>query len=51
MSFEQSNQAFIIAAYAITWGVMLGYMVYLSRKSARASRDFDSVALRDGVNR
>ena len=39
MSFEQSNQAFIIAAYAMTWGVILGYMLYLVRRSARVAAD------------
>ncbi len=33
-----SNQAFIIAAYAVTWIVILGYLLRLHRKgeSARA---------------
>ena len=51
MSFEQSNQAFIIAAYAITWGVILGYMLHLSRKSARVDRDFKTVTRLDGETR
>ena len=43
MSFEQSNQAFIVAAYAITWGVILGYMLHLARRSARAAADQERV--------
>lgn len=43
MSFEQSNQAFIIAAYGITWGVVLGYMFLLARRSARVVADHTRV--------
>ncbi|MGI8618934.1 MAG: CcmD family protein [Gemmatimonadaceae bacterium] len=31
-----SNQAFVIAAYAITWIVLLGYLARLVRKEAGA---------------
>lgn len=39
-----SNQTFIIAAYALTWLVMLAYLVRLVRKSARARAEYDRVA-------
>ena len=32
----ESNQNFIIAAYAVTWVVLLGYVVHLARRGARA---------------
>lgn len=32
-----SNETFIIAAYSLTWVVLLGYLVYLVRRT-RASR-------------
>lgn len=31
-----SNQAFVIAAYAITWIVLLGYLTRLARKESSA---------------
>jgi CcmD family protein len=34
-----SNQSFIIAAYAVTWIVMLGYLWRLARNGRRA-RDY-----------
>ena len=33
-----SNSAFVIAAFALTWAVVLGYVVHLSR-AMRRSRD------------
>ena len=32
-----SNETFIIAAYSLTWVVLLGYLLYLVRRT-RASR-------------
>ena len=32
-----SNETFIIAAYSVTWVVLLGYLTYLARRT-RASR-------------
>ena len=39
-----SNQTFIIAAYAVTWVVLLGYLLRLIRKGRRARADFDRIA-------
>ena len=50
MNIESSNQAFIIAAYAVTWVVLLGYFWRLLSTSARASTDYDRIAA-DGENR
>ena len=36
-----SNQAFIIAAYAVTWIVILGYLGRLVRKGGRARADLE----------
>lgn len=38
------NQAFIIAAYAVTWIVLLGYMARLVSKSSRVRRQYESMA-------
>jgi CcmD family protein len=35
-----SNQwQFVIAAYAITWAVLIGYVTYLTRRYRRAQRE------------
>ena len=38
-----SNQHFIIAAYAVTWGVMLGYLIHLARKGGRVAAEHGRV--------
>ena len=38
---EASNQAFIIAAYAVTWTVILGYLWRLVRTGGRARADLE----------
>lgn len=38
-----SNQAFIIAAYAVTWIVVLGYLWRLHRKGAGARALYERV--------
>ena len=38
---KASNQAFIIAAYVVTWVVMLGYLTYLTRRGGRARAAFE----------
>ena len=48
---DESNQAFIIAAYAVTWVVMLGYLVRLVRKGGRASADYERMTHQSGENR
>ncbi len=39
-----SNQTFIIAAYALTWVVLLGYLVVLVRKGQGARAEYDRMA-------
>jgi CcmD family protein len=38
------NQAFIFAAYTVTWAVILGYTFRLSRATARARAAYESAA-------
>lgn len=47
-----SNQAFIIAAYAVTWVVILGYLWRLVQKGRRARADYERlVHIHSGENR
>jgi CcmD family protein len=39
-----SNLNFIIAAYAVTWIVILGYLWRLVRKGGRARADYERMA-------
>jgi CcmD family protein len=39
-----SNLNFIIAAYAVTWIVILGYLWRLVRKGGRAGADYERMA-------
>lgn len=41
---ESSNLTFIIAAYAISWAVMLAYVTRLILKGSRARTDYDRMA-------
>lgn len=41
---DSSNLTFIIAAYAVTWIVLLGYLGRLVRKGARARADYERMA-------
>lgn len=46
------NQTFIVAAYAVTWIVLLGYMARLARESSRVRRQYESMAQgANGANR
>ena len=36
MTMIASNQTFIIAAYALTWVTLLGYLLHLTRRGAHA---------------
>jgi CcmD family protein len=36
-----TNQTFIIAAYAVTWIVILAYLVRLVRKGGRARAEYE----------
>lgn len=38
------NQTFIIAAYSVTWLVLIGYAARLLRKGARVRSEYDRVA-------
>jgi CcmD family protein len=41
---DSSNLTFIVAAYAVTWIVLLGYLGRLVRKGARARADYERMA-------
>jgi CcmD family protein len=43
VNIESFNQGFITAAYGISWTVILGYLLYISRRSARAHADYDRI--------
>ena len=38
---EESNLRFIIAAYSVSWLVILGYLTRLMRKGSQARADYD----------
>ena len=38
---EEWNRTFIIAAYSVSWIVVLGYLIRLVRKGSRARSDFE----------
>ncbi len=38
---QVSEWNFIVAAYAITWAVLIGYVIVLAGKVRRAKRDFE----------
>lgn len=41
---DASNLTFIIAAYTVTWIVLLGYLLRLVRKGGRARADYERLA-------
>ena len=41
---DSSNLTFVVAAYAVTWIVLLGYLGRLVRKGARARADYERMA-------
>lgn len=43
-----SNLTFIIAAYAATWAVLLGYLWRLVRKGGRARADYERMVQEHG---
>jgi CcmD family protein len=43
MNTFEMNEAFIIAAYSVTWLVVLGYLARLVRKSSRVRTDYDAM--------
>ena len=44
MNTISMNQTFIVAAYAVTWIVLLGYMARLVRKSSRVRSQYEGMA-------
>jgi CcmD family protein len=46
-----SNQTFIIAAYAVTWAVLLGYLWRLVRAGARATAGYERTVQNSGEHR
>ncbi|MGZ3333240.1 MAG: CcmD family protein [Gemmatimonadaceae bacterium] len=45
---DASNIKFIIAAYTMTWIVLLGYLLRLVRKGGRARADYERMAQQRG---
>jgi CcmD family protein len=41
---DSSNLTFIIAAYSVSWLVILGYLGHLIRKSSRVRAEYDRAA-------
>jgi CcmD family protein len=41
---EESNLKFIIAAYSVSWLVILGYLARLMRKGSQARADYDHMS-------
>jgi CcmD family protein len=41
---EELNLKFIIAAYSVSWLVILGYLARLMRKGSRAHTDYDHMS-------
>jgi CcmD family protein len=41
---EESNLKFIIAAYSVSWLMILGYLARLMRKGSRARDDYDNMS-------
>jgi len=37
----EMNQTFIIAAYSVTWAVILGYLLLVSRKGSRVRDQYE----------
>jgi CcmD family protein len=46
---DASNLNFIVAAYTVTWIVLLGYLLRLVRKGGRARADYERMAQQRGV--
>jgi CcmD family protein len=44
-----SNLNFIIAAYAVTWAVLLGYLWRLVRKGGRARAEYERMMQEHGA--
>jgi len=44
MTFDDMNRTFVIAAYAVMWTVVLGYLIRLTVKGSRVRAEYDRVA-------
>lgn len=44
MNAIEMNQYFITAAYAVTWVVILGYVLRLARKDSRTRAEYERMA-------
>ena len=51
MTTAGSNLNFIIAAYTISWIVILGYLARLVRKGGRAGAEYERMALENSGER
>jgi CcmD family protein len=43
----ESNPAFIVAAYAVTWIVLIGYSLQLGRKDRKVYSGYESMVYRN----
>lgn len=43
----ESNPAFIVAAYAVTWIVLIGYTLRLGRKDRKVHSEYESMVYRN----
>ena len=43
MNTLEMNQAFIVAAYSVTWIVLLGYLARVVRKSSAARKQYERI--------
>ena len=48
MTAIESNLTFIVAAYTVSWLVILGYLVRLVRKGSRARAEYNRMAADSG---
>lgn len=48
MTVIASNNTFIIAAYGVTWAVLIGYLLHLARKAGRARAEYERLAQAPG---
>ena len=51
MTTDASNLTFIVAAYTVTWLVLLGYLARLVRKGGRARNEYERMVQSAGGER
>lgn len=44
------NQTFIVAAYSVTWAVLIGYIARLAVATSRARREFERMTGEGGAS-